>query len=658
MSARAPLILLALALAAGLACLALARDPAASADEIASPSRTDAGASARPELELEPAADRNAAPTSGADVELAESARAPAPSSSRAQIAVRGRCLDEDGRAIADVTCAVMSVTFVDAAGARLTAGDESQPYDVSRSGADGRFEHALVAPEGARVEALRFRASLRGRIAVDARPEVRGLGSADLGDLVLLSSATLAGVVREVSGRPVADATVVVSELYGPRAWRNTGSWARTDESGAFRIEDAPTGALRLHASATDSRASEGYEVTTEPREKRDGIVLLLPEYESAGSVTGIVLGLEGKPVARAPIRWAGRIDGANKSMGSTQARDDGRFRLSGGGSTTLDISASHPDGRARGARLAGVPVGTHGIEMRLTPTLPIPLRVLAEDGTPVRRYSYALLVDVGMHTQRGNLVRADATAPGGVTLDAPVDPFRVEVMEFGYETHTTGVLSPDALPPELEIVLRALPTLRGRVVRDGVPVAGATVSTRAVPRRGRSHTADVFDLVVAPCTPCMQMVTGDDGRFVLSVDAAGSWRVLVSAPREPTTLSPPREVHYGGTPVELVIDLAPRGSIEGRVLDARGVAVDGRVVTASCGDGETVEATSDAEGRYRLEPLAPGGWQVRALDPRRPTQFQRGSRESDGDAPPIAWDCRVSDGSVTRHDVTVPGG
>jgi hypothetical protein len=83
-------------------------------------------------------------------------------------------------------------------------------------------------------------------------------------------------------------------------------------------------------------------------------------------------------------------------------------------------------------------------------------------------------------------------------------------------------------------------------------------------------------------------------------------------------------------------------KGSIEGRVRDAAGVAIAGASVEAESDAGFRTSATSDGDGRYRFHSLPPGVYGLRASHP--------------GRSPSVAADMTLSLGQVLELHFTLP--
>jgi len=145
-------------------------------------------------------------------------------------------------------------------------------------------------------------------------------------------------------------------------------------------------------------------------------------------------------------------------------------------------------------------------------------------------------------------------------------------------------------------------------------------------------------------------------DGSFTLDTGKRGTWWLRASAGHAASTLVGPLTSGSADGLTELLIDLAPRGSIVGRVQAASGEALTGRRVDASCGDGEVRTTTTDEAGEYTHADLAPGSWQVRFIEWAEVSSSPSEHTHILAGAPPIPWDCQVRDGATTRFDISVP--
>ncbi len=613
------------------------------------PSATDVERVSDPGLSLEKVEGESRVPE---DTSAAVTAREPAAADVETpDLVVIGLVVGADGTGIADAVVAIrwMSVTL--ASGETQSLGSEDEPVAHAQTAADGTFRLGVNAPEGARVAAVWFACRLRGFASVQRHellPE--GQQVLDLGQLTLLPGATISGIVRDAEQQAIVGARVSPTVPTGTRGWGGNGAMYRTTAGGAFLIDDAATGPVRVSAWSEDSRTSDTVELSLQPGEVRSGIELVMPVYEDPSAISGIVFDVDGTTLSRATIAWSI----TSGSGGSTFTDENGRFRLQGSGGSRFNLTVSHPLESARPALLEEVLPGTHDLVVRLTEHVRIPLYVRGKDGKRIADFTQRVDVTKGQFRQTGRTLEAPPTAQGDWFLQAPVDTFVVAVTAPGFAEQDQGPFDPDELPAAIEFTLEPIPALDGRVIDGGTPVAGARVVALAALERGESRALNEFDLVADPCELCREATTGADGTFRLHVPRAGRWHVRASAAGRPTTLSTPVEIASDRNGTELVVDLTPRGAIEGRARNAQGAALARKRIEASCGNGAIASTRADAEGNYRFDLLAPGGWQVRLVE--NDDVYRGGtssSRSGSEEAPPIAWDCHVENGKTTRFDI-----
>ena len=121
----------------------------------------------------------------------------------------------------------------------------------------------------------------------------------------------------------------------------------------------------------------------------------------------------------------------------------------------------------------------------------------------------------------------------------------------------------------------------------------------------------------------------------------------------RAPALIGP---FELDGTPVEpFAITLDRGGSIAGRVVAADGGDTAGVIVGVTAGDGRVRSQRVTPEGEYRFDDLMPGLWQVRRLsrETPQPGWFRLTSRDELVARETVSFDCEVSAGSVTTHDL-----
>jgi len=208
-----------------------------------------------------------------------------------------------------------------------------------------------------------------------------------------------------------------------------------------------------------------------------------------------------------------------------------------------------------------------------------------------------------------------------------------------------------------ELTIVLSPGRALRGRVLFQGKPVAGAQVDVRQVrvlqrPQRSRNvaRLATPFDVrAVAPERELAHR-TDDEGRYVLTLPTVGDYTVRVEAKGHPVALRGPFQ-EPGSR--ELDVELANGGAIEGRMLLPEGNAPEWRWVGAARGWNVVHTAQVATDGHFRIEGLEPGAYQVRECEGAlQPLQIAEVAAWRRTDRTPV-WDCIVRSGETTRFDL-----
>ncbi|MEB3323590.1 MAG: carboxypeptidase regulatory-like domain-containing protein, partial [Synechococcaceae cyanobacterium] len=164
----------------------------------------------------------------------------------------------------------------------------------------------------------------------------------------------------------------------------------------------------------------------------------------------------------------------------------------------------------------------------------------------------------------------------------------------------------------------------LRGIVVRDGAPVAGATVTvTRAYPVAGYSYFRWQLQQYEEPAPPVATTGSGDDGRFELRIPRRS--RLIVSAFRAGAgAASLSLLMPAAGDPAEITLDLRPGSVLRGEVVDAEGAPVAGAEIRLRTSDWtrpirEVATATGE-EGRFEIADIADGSYSLLTGSPRHP--------------------------------------
>lgn len=507
-------------------------------------------------------------------------------------------------------------------AGALVWADDPGAP---AKTGADGGYR--LSGPVG---RELFLGAAAPGFFQETGRRLVQA-GDRKGPTLALEPALTAAGVVVDEQGRPVPGVEVKASvETAGPmRSARmfESGGTARTSAAGRFRIRNLMAGVghqLKLSRKGYAPLTADlpPVEPGRAPAEQR--FVLLRGRM-----AFGRVVGPNDQPVAgaRVVVRPAPAGDRMAMMMRMFRSADDdqreaaadvnGRFEIP-------DLPAGTFELTARGSGYA--PITVPGLEIpagggatdlgtvMLVQGVALEGFVVDPKGRPVEGAEVFVAEATGDIIPRG---RPDST-PAAVTGQDGffrVDDRRagetvnVDVRRPGFAAGgAPGVLAPTEEP--VRIVLKPTSAVEGRVVdADGKAVAGARVAL--VPTE---PTAMSRGFMMFSTSGTRNALSADDGSFRLEDVAPGPVELRAEAAGKQTGVLSNLEVASGQDLKGVEVVLATAAVVEGRVL-ASGRPVPGaevQIVEPDMGRGTRFfmapMATSDGDGYYRLDGVAPG--------------------------------------------------
>lgn len=138
-----------------------------------------------------------------------------------------------------------------------------------------------------------------------------------------------------------------------------------------------------------------------------------------------------------------------------------------------------------------------------------------------------------------------------------------------------------------------------------SGAPIARAHVSLHGLGANAKNYgalsTAE-GKFSITGVAPGSYQATVERVGFFMPAGFGGTTTVAVA-------------LRAGETKDDLKLQLAPLGSISGRVLDSEGEPVEGASVTIDIGQGiSTIRVPTDDKGQFRLEGLQPGKYRVKA--------------------------------------------
>lgn len=542
-----------------------------------------------------------------------------------------------------------------------------------------GRIDQEFVVREDAPRELLRQFAESRKDYVPSSSLFVRAPGwtsrrveirdrlvnSILLGVVSLRPAGEVRGVVLDEDGapQPLVDITWRAG-LPAETPWAPGPEWeamipeAKTDSEGRFLLRGVPAETGFVIAGSPAHTYANSPVFRLPPGEEREFTFVLPPSEELSALVEGVVLDPTGTPLPDAHVElFAGRA-------GEWFADEEGRFARPWIDEGPITVVASDARGRYRPAVLVRPDVSdAQGLILRLSEG-----RVLVEarsaDGGKLEhaRIRCSWKWPNGLGGDHGLEVPERWTdANGRAELERPPTAFTLRVEAAGHRLAERVVPEGEPLSEPLLVILEPRRSILGRVVHAGRPIAGALVHggrTRERPYRSAQvfEGENAFDCAFPVGRDPLAPRTDAEGRFQLTEAALPDTPLLlfwVEAEGFPTTTFGPFPA-FGAE--ELVLDMAPSGRLEGRVLLPLGARAFGRVVGVCNGLGFARTVPVEEDGSYRLDDLAPGDYQVRCVPGPAAewVQFETYGPERSG---PIRFDCRVASGTTAHFDVDLRG-
>ncbi|HKQ61753.1 MAG TPA: carboxypeptidase regulatory-like domain-containing protein, partial [Candidatus Polarisedimenticolaceae bacterium] len=516
---------------------------------------------------------------------------------------------------------------------------DAGNPLEGAVSDGAGGF--ALGGPTGSRMQ---ITAGAPGYILTDGTTfQLADDGRAGP-TLALRPAAAIEGQVVDAEGRPVAGAEVQLAVKPTPGTMRieigraTVAPRAQTTAAGRFRlssVDPQPSWIARVRAAGF---APASVDVTgLEPRRTKTGVRITLTQGKT---LTGKVADADGRPIREAEVT----------ARAAQSERRMGPMRLGDGSSGGPEFRVMTDDGG--GFALHGMPAGSfdltvrrRGFAKRTVPAVTFEERGETLDMGTVTLEPGERLQGVVLDRQRQPVEGAEVRiAEGGPTMmlampggggakprepDAVSDAsgwFAVEdlrrgekvglsIRHAGYlEAQLSGLDVPHVEP--IEALLEPSSTLSGRVVNSsGEPIAGADVRLR------RTQTMEMGGMAMA-----MVRIESDqsdaEGRYVFKDLDPGKVSISAVATGFQEAKRDDIEVPKGSDLDGVELALQAGAIVEGQVLAPDGKPAIGAEVGLAGGDESEGPmrfrglggTTTDGNGYYRLEGLAPGTVSVEA--------------------------------------------
>ena len=462
------------------------------------------------------------------------------------------------------------------------------------------------------------------GRLPQRAQPSAAHVEARRIPALALERAAALSGRVVDAAGRGVAAAWIGASlrpggkQLAGGAASGPDGAFTlgRLRPAELYHLRAAKAGYLPVTASAVTARPGPAARRAAPPL----SLVLV-----AARAAVGQVVDPDGRSVAGAEVR-IGEAPAAEarrrpvlrpaEERGEPEALSDaqGRFRVAALPALAVDVAVTR-EGYARAElRSFRVPPGAGPVDLgriRLVPAAGVAGQVVDTAGRPIAGAAVFRVARLRpAHEMADELREEEPDARTGAD-----GRFALSGLAAGTPVHLL-VTAPDFLPATARGIrpptpqpllfrLEAGASLAGRVLdEEERPVPGAGIEIAWQP------TVPGRELPAGPAVT-KQTTSDGDGRFavpglragvvVLAVDARGFVALRDVTAAVPL---PPGE--------EVTVRLERGATLEGRVVTTEGEPVPETRVLAGPAAG-----VADAEGRFRVEGVAPGPQLVEARHP-----------------------------------------
>ena len=499
------------------------------------------------------------------------------------------------------------------------------------------RLEH-LPAPE---IDLVAYGPGLAPAVVLGIRAGAGQEGAVDLGTVVLRQGVELAGGVVDNEGHPIEDASVwlldpgesIARQKADPAHKREPE--CRTARDGSFRLSDlAPRTAVRLGVNA------EGYQPSVVDLEEVGGSGHVRIVLTRQGLLSGRVLDPDDLPVAGARVLLTPADDPAGvvgERLGmdaerSTKSDEDGIFELDELEGGTYRLEAYGDGFLSSDLQTMDVVPGSpvEDVELHLRRGASVEGQVLTDAGEPVEG-AVVLFGRPAARTGADGSFLVEGVEPGPTTVE-------VRHPDFAWHQETREIEPGDNV---LDVRLHAGASVSGRTLGSaGEALQGVSIRLIRQTKPYREYATQ------SGPGGTFRIPSAEEGRYLIEADGGAQ-----------VPVDPDKAVDVGPDGVDdLLIEFRPGATIRGTI---QGLEVDelSRVrVVATTAARHSRRGRVDHSGTYRVEPVAPAVWWLRASLP-------GGGKEAearvvvDEDATEVTANLDMSSGLALRGVVLIDG-